>query len=151
MGELRRTGDKASRLKLSSAKELRKYTQQIWLAGLGAFARAEDEGGKLFENLVRTGEELDAKTRERGDIAFEDVRERVREVRERATDAMEKVERVFDDRLAGALGRLGIPSQKDIELLHARMDALMEQMERLTAASAPKPSRSRGGHSSSED
>ncbi|MEL0028223.1 MAG: phasin family protein, partial [Perlucidibaca sp.] len=50
------------RLKIAPAKDLRKYTQQIWLAGLGAFSRAEEEGGKLFDNLVKIGEELEHKT-----------------------------------------------------------------------------------------
>ena len=30
-----------------SALDFRKYTKQIWLAGLGAFSRAEEEGNKL--------------------------------------------------------------------------------------------------------
>ena len=44
------------RLKIAPSKDLRKYTQQIWLAGLGAFSRAEEEGGKLFDNLVKIGD-----------------------------------------------------------------------------------------------
>jgi poly(hydroxyalkanoate) granule-associated protein len=32
------------------------------LAGLGAFSRAEEEGNKLFDSLVKVGEELEAKT-----------------------------------------------------------------------------------------
>ena len=48
-----------SRLKIAPTKDLRKYTQQIWLAGLGAFSRAEEEGGKLFDNLVKVGEDLE--------------------------------------------------------------------------------------------
>ena len=32
-----------------SALDFKKYTQQIWLAGLGAFSRAEEEGNKLFD------------------------------------------------------------------------------------------------------
>ena len=31
---------------------------QIWLAGLGAFSRAQQEGTKLFETLVKQGEQL---------------------------------------------------------------------------------------------
>lgn len=36
------------------------------MAGLGAFSRAEEEGNKLFDSLVKVGEELESKT---GDLA----------------------------------------------------------------------------------
>ncbi|REH37950.1 poly(hydroxyalkanoate) granule-associated protein [Paraperlucidibaca baekdonensis] len=116
------------RLKLSPAKDLRKYTQQIWLAGLGAFSRAEEEGGKLFDNLVQIGEELEHKTRDLADNAAEEIKDKVIE---KASDTREKVERVIDDRLSSTLSRLGIPSQKDIESLTQRMDNLTRVIEQL--------------------
>ena len=45
-----------------SALDFRKYTKQIWLAGLGAFSRAEEEGNKMFDSLVKVGEELESRT-----------------------------------------------------------------------------------------
>lgn len=127
MSGLLKSGDKG-RQKLKPVKDLRKYTQEIWLAGLGAFSRAEEEGGKLFDNLVKLGEELESKTRE---IADNTVGE-VRGVIEKATDTREKVERVFDDRLSGALNRLGIPTQKDIESLNQKLDVLTDAITRLS-------------------
>ncbi len=38
-------------------------SRHIWLAGLGAFSRAQAEGMKVFETLVRQGEALESKTR----------------------------------------------------------------------------------------
>ncbi|MFX5245162.1 phasin family protein, partial [Acinetobacter baumannii] len=90
------------RLKLSPSKDLRKYTQQIWLAGLGAFSRAEEEGGKLFDNLVKVGEELESKTRDLADNTAGELKDRVIG---KASDTREKVERVIDDRLSSALSR----------------------------------------------
>lgn len=116
------------RLKLTPAKDLRKYTQQIWLAGLGAFSRAEEEGGKLFENLVKVGEELEHKTREIADVATTDIKDKVIE---KASDTREKVERAIDERLHTTLSRLGIPSQKDFEALSDRMDQLTRVIEQL--------------------
>ncbi|PQA29167.1 phasin family protein [Amnimonas aquatica] len=116
------------RLKLSPSKDLRKYTQQIWLAGLGAFSRAEEEGGKLFDNLVKVGEELESKTRDLADNTAGEIKDRVIG---KASDTREKVERVIDDRLSSALSRLGIPSQKDIESLSQRMDQLTRVIEQL--------------------
>lgn len=116
------------RLKIAPSKDLRKYTQQIWLAGLGAFSRAEEEGGKLFDNLVKIGEELEHKTKEITDTTANDLKEKVIE---KASDTREKVERAIDDRLSGTLTRLGIPSQKDIESLSERMDQLTRVIEQL--------------------
>lgn len=117
------------KLKLSPTKDLRKYTQQIWLAGLGAFSRAEEEGGKLFDNLVKVGEDLESRTREIADTAVGEVRGRVLE---KATDTRERVERAFDERITNALTRLGIPSQRDMELIHKRLDVLTEMVQELT-------------------
>lgn len=126
MTGVKKTGDK--KLKLAPSKDLRKYTQQIWLAGLGAFSRAEEEGGKLFDNLVKIGEDLESKTREIADTAVGEVRERVLE---KATDTKEKVEKAFDDRVTHALTRLGIPSQRDMEQINQRLDLLTEVIQEL--------------------
>ena len=61
--------------KRKSPIELRKYTKQIWLAGLGAFSRAEEEGNKLFDSLVQVGEELELKTSNVADQTVEKVGE----------------------------------------------------------------------------
>lgn len=116
------------KLKLSPAKDLRKYTQQIWLAGLGAFSKAEEEGGKLFDNLVKIGEDLEGKTRELADSAVGEVRGRVLE---KATDTRERVERAFDERVTSALTRLGLPSQRDLEQINQRLDTLTELIQQL--------------------
>ena len=50
--------DKKNKQNQKNVLDFRKYTQQIWLAGLGAFSRAEEEGTKLFDSLVKVGEEL---------------------------------------------------------------------------------------------
>ncbi|MCB1659101.1 MAG: phasin family protein [Moraxellaceae bacterium] len=118
--------------KLSSASELRKYTQDIWLAGLGAFSRAEEEGGKLFDNLVKVGEELEAKTRDIADNTVETVVEARDKVLEKASDTREKVERAFDDKISAALGRLGIPSQRELDSVNQRLDTLTQVLQQLT-------------------
>jgi hypothetical protein len=42
---------------------IRESAQQIWLAGLGAFAKAQQEGNKVFDALIREGEAIQQKTR----------------------------------------------------------------------------------------
>lgn len=126
MTGVKKSGDK--KLKLAPSKDLRKYTQQIWLAGLGAFSRAEEEGGKLFDNLVKIGEDLESKTREIADTAVGEVRDIMLE---KATDTKERVEKVFDDRITHALTRLGIPSQRDMDQINQRLDLLTEVLQDL--------------------
>ncbi len=123
-------GDKAR--KMTSVTDLRKYTQQIWLAGLGAFSRAEEEGGKLFDNLVKVGEELESKTRDIADTTVETVAEARDRVLEKASDTREKVEKAFDERLAGALGRLGIPTHRELDEMNRRLDTLTQVLQELT-------------------
>jgi poly(hydroxyalkanoate) granule-associated protein len=117
---------------LSSAADFRKYTEQIWKAGLGAFSKAEEEGGKLFDNLVKLGEELESKTRDIADNTVETVVEAHDKVLERASDTREKVERAFDEKLASALGRLGIPSQRELDAVNQRLDTLTQVLQQLT-------------------
>ncbi|NNM51781.1 MAG: phasin family protein [Pseudomonadales bacterium] len=117
-----------SKIKGAGAQgDLRRYTQQIWLAGLGAFSRSDEEGGKFFDALVKAGEEIEHRTREAAGMV-EEVRGRMRE---KASDTLGRVERVLDDGLSSTLGRLGIPSQRDIETLHSRLDALTELLQEL--------------------
>jgi poly(hydroxyalkanoate) granule-associated protein len=127
--------------KLSSASELRKYTQDIWLAGLGAFSRAEEEGGKLFDNLVKVGEELESKTRDIADNTVETVVEARDKVLEKASDTRDKVERAFDDKLSAALGRLGIPSQRELDTVNQRLDTLTQVLQQFKCAKTLKNNR----------
>ena len=107
-------------------------TRLIWLAGLGTFAKIEEEGGKLFEGLVKEGERLQEHTRKMADDTVEDVKDKVEEVKERAIDTLDKIEEVLEDQVARILNRLGVPTSKDIEDLTKRVEALNESVRKLT-------------------
>ncbi len=112
--------------------DFRKYTQQIWLAGLGAFSRAEEEGSRLFDSLVKVGEELESKTTEIVDTtsgAVEEVREKVNE---RVSGTRNKVEKALDESINQAIGRLGIASHREIGELTTIVHHLSTQVEKLT-------------------
>jgi len=96
------------------AATVRESASQIWLAGLGAFATAQREGRKVFENLVAEGEKFQETTK----IATD---ERVAEVRSKATGAWDKLEHVFEERVARALHSLSVPSRRDIDELSKRV------------------------------
>lgn len=118
--------------KITTVSDLRKYTQQIWNAGVGAFSRAEEEGGKFFDNLVKVGEEIENRTRDIADTTVETVAEARDKVLEKASDTRGRVERMIDESLAGALERMGIPTQREIELMNNRLDTLTRLLEELT-------------------
>jgi len=109
----------------SSALDIRKYTHQIWLAGLGAFSKAEEEGGRFFDALVDTGRDLESKTRS-AEAKVDEIREKVRH---RTGETMEKMEKAFDERLNKALSRLGLPSKREVESLKQRIQELTAELE----------------------
>ena len=117
---------KKSNAQLSST--VKDSAQQIWLAGLGAFSKAQEEGGKVFEALVKEGLSIQRKTQA---VAEEKITEATSRVTTMASDIgskaqgqWDKLENIFEDRVAKALAKLGVPSARDLEALSARVDAL---------------------------
>src|SRR5688572_703141 len=120
--------------------------QQIWAAGMGAFQRAQSEGGKLFETLVREGMTLEQRTRQMAtgklDVARDAVETTVSSVRERAQDTWDKLEKVFEDRVQRSLNRLGVPGRDEMQALLDRVEELNRQVRKLNtkteAGTTPK-------------
>jgi poly(hydroxyalkanoate) granule-associated protein len=115
---------------------------QIWLAGLGAFAKAQEEGGKVFEALVKEGLSIQRKTQA---VAEEKISEATSKMANMATDISsrasgqwDKLENIFEDRVSRALGKLGVPTAKDIDVLVARIDELNRNVARLSAKTPVK-------------
>ncbi|MFO8141489.1 MAG: phasin family protein [Marinobacter sp.] len=113
------------------ADKIKDSARQIWLAGLGAFTKAEEDTGKLFERLVQEGEQLETRTRGAVEKQIRTVEDRVGEVRERATGTWDRLEHMFDQRVSGALRRLGIHRREEIESLEHRIEALESELARL--------------------
>ncbi|MGX9720336.1 phasin family protein [Stenotrophomonas acidaminiphila] len=116
--------------------------QQVWLAGLGALSRAQAEGSRLFESLVREGESMEARSREespRGESLRDSVEATLGNARDRAAGTWDRVEKSFEDRVHRVLRRMDIPSRSDIEALNARLDALNHRLNRAEAHATPKP------------
>lgn len=111
------------------ADRIKGSARQIWLAGLGAYTKAEEDTGKFFERLVREGEEIETRTRGAVERQVRAVEDRVGEVKHRATESWDRLESVFDQRVSKALGRLGIPSRREIRELEARVSELEAELE----------------------
>lgn len=110
---------------------IRESAQQIWLAGLGAFAKAQQEGNKVFDALIREGEAIQQKTRK----VTED---KVTEMAAKATGTWDKLEQVFENRVARSLNSLGVPTKDDVAQLAKRVAELKAEVEKLNKTSKPK-------------
>jgi poly(hydroxyalkanoate) granule-associated protein len=108
--------------------------QQIWMAGMGAFNRAQGEGSKLFEALVKEGMNIEQHTRKLAGGKVEAVRDavenRVGVARERATDTWDRLEKVFEERVQRALNRLGVPNSEDLSNLLTRVNKLTDALNK---------------------
>ena len=51
----------------------------------------------------------------------------------------DKLEQVFEDRVARALSKLGVYTQNDVQRLAARVDELADAVNKLIASSGAKP------------
>jgi poly(hydroxyalkanoate) granule-associated protein len=110
------------------------FARLIWLAGLGAFAKAETEGSKLFDALVKEGEEVENRTRKVADETLESVKGKVDGMRGMAAERWDKLEEMFEDRVARVLNRFGVPTKEDIEELSRRVEALNANIKKLDHA-----------------
>jgi len=122
-------------------------SRSIWLAGLGAFSRAQAEGMRMFEGLVKQGEALESKTRQAAvdtaAAARGAAKAKVKEVKDGVGGTWDKLEGVFEARVARALAKLGVHTQADVKRLAERVDALSEAVNELIKASGSAP-RKRG-------
>lgn len=111
------------------AGAVRSSAQQIWQAGLGAFARAQEEGGKVFSRLVKESAEREAGADKSAEAA----------------GAWDKLEQVFEERVARALEKLGLPTRDEVAALRLQVAELTAQVAALNAARAPRPPRAGAG------
>lgn len=128
-----------------TAKAIMEQAEQIWLAGLGAFAKAQEQSGKLYETLVKEGTALERATRKLTGVKLDEMRgiveNTVSQVRERATDTIDRLEQVFENRVSKALGTLGIPGRDEIEQLAKRVDELSRAVRSLDASTRKAPAK----------
>jgi poly(hydroxyalkanoate) granule-associated protein len=120
------------------SKAVLESSHQIWLAGLGAFAKAQQGGKQVFDMLVKQGEILEAKTRsaaaQTADAAREAAKAKAKEMQTMAGGTWDKLEQVFEDRVSRALARLGVYTSSDVERLSERVNELSEAVNALLKA-----------------
>ena len=95
------------------AQTIKDSAQQIWLAGMGAFAKAQAEGTQAFDKLIKDGMNLQKKTQGAAEDKISEVTGKMTamagEVTAKAGQHWDKLESIFEQRTAKAMGRLGVP------------------------------------------
>jgi poly(hydroxyalkanoate) granule-associated protein len=123
------------------AASVKDSAQQIWLAGMGAFSKAQEEGGKVFDALVKEGMNLQKKTQGLAEDKISEVTGKMSAMADTVTNKAgqnwDKLESIFEARTAKALGKLGVPTAKDVDALVQRVDKLTAAVAKLNKAQAP--------------
>ena len=114
---------------MSRSDEIKRNSNKIWLAGLGAYAMIEEQGRDTFEQLVEKGLELEKDNSARVQPLAADSK--LDELKSKANQTMDRIERAFDLRVSSALGRLGISRKSDLDLLHDKIDRLAAAIEQM--------------------
>jgi poly(hydroxyalkanoate) granule-associated protein len=118
------------------AEAVRTSAQQIWQAGLGAFAKAQEEGGKVFAKLVKDGTDLQKRTQRLAEGKVPNMAGTVTKVADsvsqQAAGSWDNLEQVFEDRVSRSLASLGVPTQKDIQALAKRVEELSKAVNTLS-------------------
>mgnify|MGYP001013428892 FL=1 len=107
---------------------IRESANHIWLAGLGAYAKTQEEGEKLFQSLVKEGEKVEKQAKKTAEARIEEAKGKVVEFRGKASQQFDRLEELFQERVAQVLNRLGVPTQEDIQELTKRVEALNESI-----------------------
>lgn len=127
----------------TTPRSISETAQQIWLAGVGAFGRAQAEGTRLFDSLVRDGAGLEKTARDFATARASDIRgvveQGVAQTRDRAMESWERVETLVETRMHGVLQQWGVARREEIEALRAQVDALKTELRARTTGAADRP------------
>ena len=124
------------------SETVKESAQQIWLAGLGAFSKAQQEGGKVFDTLVKEGTAMQRKTQAVAEEKMAEASSKwtsvTSDIQAKAGSQWDKLEGIFEARVAKALTNLRVASADEVEALKARVDVLSQKLHRSSRTSAAK-------------
>ena len=119
------------------AENLMGSANEIWLAGLGAFSKAQTEGKKIFDKLIEQGKDFEEAFKSQSQKATKNVKQTVSgsvgTAKKKAAESWDKLEGVFETRVEKSLHRLGVPTNDELNKLVDRIEKLTAQVSELTA------------------
>jgi poly(hydroxyalkanoate) granule-associated protein len=118
--------------------------QQIWLAGMGAVSKAQQDGPAAFQEAVAEGLKLLGKSRANAEklvrevleSAQDSVQSRMGGVRDQAGETWDNLEALFQSRVQKALQQIGVPTADEVRLLTKRVAELNESVKALAGRGA---------------
>jgi poly(hydroxyalkanoate) granule-associated protein len=138
----KKSASPAGLLDSALAASVKDSAQQIWLAGMGAFSKAQAEGGKVFEALIKEGMNLQRKTQGIAEDKISEVTGKMTamagDVQAKAGQHWDKLEAIFEARTAKAMNKLGVPTAKDVSELIKRVDDLAAAVAKLSKTAPAK-------------
>ena len=139
----KKSASTAGLLDSALAASVKESAQQIWLAGMGAFSKAQAEGGKVFEALIKEGMNLQRKTQGIAEDKISEVTGKMTamagDVQAKAGQHWDKLEAIFEARTAKAMNKLGVPTAKDVSELIKRVDELAAAVAKLSKSAPAAP------------
>lgn len=103
--------------------------KKIWLAGLGAISRAEQEDDTWLEQLMLDGERYELAQQEELDRLLLAMSGSLQKHQHRARHRFEDIESAFEDKVTQALNRLGLVSKSQLQTLETRLAELEAQLK----------------------
>ena len=157
MAKKRKSRESARKSKITAPERVLETMNQIWLAGLGAMAKAHQGAPQMLHNLAAEGARIQANTRGSAQKALgglvSDMKATIdsgmSQVRGQAGDALDNLETIFQTRVRRALTQLGVPSSDDVASLSKRVDKLNASIDKLARKSASvrrSPARRKAGN-----
>lgn len=115
---------------------------QVWLSGMGAIAKAREQGPRLLEELLAEGARIHESSRLAADKAVRSalaevqgmVGARIQGAQAQASETLDNIEKIFQTRVHRVLHQLGVPSADEIQSLARRVDRLNESVSELAEA-----------------
>jgi poly(hydroxyalkanoate) granule-associated protein len=139
-GNMDNEAEQAAQREHALADAVTRSARQIWQAGLGAYAKAQREGGDMYARLVQEGSALQSRLQHLAGSRIGDasgaVSKLTGEANRQAAGSLEKLEKVFEDRVARTLRSLGMPTREDVHALSRQIQELHVAVMRLESGKA---------------
>ncbi len=103
--------------------------KNIWLAGLGAIARAEKKGDEWLEELMRDGEVYESEKKDDLDQALLNMTGKVKESTSRLRQSFDNIEQSFERKVSSTMSKIGLVSKRELDKVKGQLDELEQKLK----------------------